>query len=55
MEDVAPRINSNQKLIIKYFINGEWNSKPLNDESWMQLINGLQHDNIFDAVLKNTK
>ena len=53
MEDVAPRINSNQKLMIKYLINGEWHSKPLNDESWMQLINGLQHDNIFDAVLTN--
>ena len=50
MEDVAPRINLNQKFMIKYLIHGEWHSKPLNDESWMQLINGLY---IFDAVLTN--
>ena len=53
MEDVVPRINSNQKLMIKYLINGESHSKPLNDESWMQWINGLQHDNILDTVLTN--
>ena len=53
MEDVAPRINANQKLMIRYLIDNEWHSKPLNDESWTQLINGLQHDNIFDCVLTN--
>ena len=53
MEDVAPRINANQKLMIRYLVDNQWHSKPLNDESWMQLINGLQHDNIFDAVLTN--
>ena len=53
LEYVAPQIPANQKLMIRYFIDGLWHGKPFNDESWMQLINGLQNDNIFDAVFTN--
>ncbi len=52
MDEVAPRINANQhEYIIKYLVNDEWHSKPLNDETFTQLIKGLNNENIFDCVM----
>mgnify|MGYP006870941681 CR=1 FL=1 len=53
MEDVARRINANRKLMIRYLIANECNSKSLDDELWAELINGFQHENIFDCALTN--